>query len=210
MGRGTSNTQPAVSTGEWLKTLDTTVTLLASHKNSCTQVDFTEVDFSEVTPPKDGFGKVSSLEPCSPKEGLSEIGFSEINSHQTRFTEVGPSEIGLSEVGLGEERVTQDSPTEIGSLERSLAQVGSYEVGTDEMGIVEVEVFEIGFAKIGNHVWMGVYPGVPGLSSLAQQFKVEWGCRPFVWVRWACVAYALAKLLTRNHCAGKDMQHALP
>ena len=108
-GRGTSNTQTSVSTAEWLKTLDTTVTLLASHKNSCTQVDFTEVDFSEVTPPKDGFGKVSSLEPCSSKEGLSEI-----NSHQTRFTEVGPSEIGLSEVGLGEERVTQDSPTEIG------------------------------------------------------------------------------------------------
>ena len=156
MGRGTSNTQASVSTGKWLKTLDTTVTLPASHKNSCTQVDFTEVDFSEVTPPKDGFGKVSSLEPCSSKEGLSEI--------------------GLSEVGLGEERVTQDSPTEIGSLERHLAQVGSYEVGTDEMGIVEVEVFEIGFAKIGNHIWMDVYPGVPGLSSLAQQFKVEWGC----------------------------------
>jgi hypothetical protein len=120
MGRGTSNTQPSVSTGEWLKTPDTTVTLLASHKHSCTQVDFTEVAFSKITLPKDGFGKVSSLELCSSKEGLSEIGF---------------TEIGLSEVGLVEERVTQDSPTEIGSLERPLAQVGSYEVGTDEIGI---------------------------------------------------------------------------
>ena len=60
------------------------------------------------------------------------------------------------------------------SLQRRLAQVGANEVGTDEMSIVKVEMFELGFAEISNHFWMTVYPAVPGLSSLAQQFEVEW------------------------------------
>ena len=60
------------------------------------------------------------------------------------------------------------------SLQRRLAQVGANEVGTDEMSFVKVEMFELGFAEISNHFWMTVYPAVPGLSSLAQQFEVVW------------------------------------
>jgi hypothetical protein len=135
------------------------------------QIDVTEVDGLQVTPPKDGFGKVSSV-----KEGSS-----------------------------------QESLSEIGSLQRRLAQVGADEGGTDEMGMVEIEMFELGFAEISNHIGMTMSPAILGLSSIAQECEVKWvGHRnTLLWVRWACVAYALARSLTRNHFAGQDMQHAL-
>ena len=164
MGRGTSNTQASVSTGEWLETLDTTVTLLASHKNSCTQVDFTEVDFSEVTPPKDGFGKVSSLEPCS-------------------------SHVPLKKASL--RSASLRTPIKHASLRSAPLRLASLKSAT-MYGWEFIQLFQVSVPSLSSSRWNGVAIGIPSF-----------------WVRWACVAYALARLLTRNHCAGKDMQHAL-
>jgi hypothetical protein len=97
---GASNTQPSVFTEERLKTLDSSTGI--SHKNGSTQIDLTEVDCLQITPPKDGFGKVSPLKEGSSQESLSEIGFLERRMAQIGSYEVGADEMGMVEVEMFE------------------------------------------------------------------------------------------------------------